>query len=389
MIRIILLLFFSIILSFGVSASVEQFKWPSGMSLLGFLEKNNIPLSLYYNLEREDQELVSEIISGADCYLMKNEKDDISQILIPISDELQIHIYQDKLKQYKLTFTPIVYTQEKHSLGIEIKKSPYMDIIESTGNVELANQFIGLFKNGVNFKKIQKGDRLVIIYEQKVRMGRPFGSPQIFASMIEENKKSNYLYYFDSKFYDENGKKVEKFLLTVPISGARITSRFTLKRFHPILKRYRAHLGVDYAAPRGTPIKAAGAGKITFAGRKGGYGNVLEIAHGGGYTTLYAHLKGFAKGIKQGISVKQGQLIAYVGNTGLSSGPHLHFGLYQGKKAIDPLKVVQITKTHIVSKEELEFKKLVKKSNEKIQSAIDGHLNPQKYENFDSFIVTN
>lgn len=387
--RILLIFISTIVFAFASQMSVENFKWPSGVTLLKFLEDSNIPLSLYYNLEPEDQELVSEVVSGADSQVMKDENGKIIQLLVPITDELQIHIYMDKNNEYKLIFDPIIFTQKSEALGIEIKKSPYLDIIEATGNVNLANEFMGLFKNDVNFKKIQPGDRLVILYDQKIRMGKPFASPQILASMIEENQKSHYLYYFDNKFYDEGGKKVEKFFLTIPLKYKRISSYFTPKRFHPVLKRYRAHLGVDFAAPKGTDVKSAGNGVITFVGRKNGYGNTLEINHGGGYSTLYAHLNGFAKGIKNGLSVKQGQLIAYVGNTGLSSGPHLHLGLYYNKKAIDPLKVVQISKVNVVTKEELEFKKLVKKMNEKIQNALGGAQNPEKFENFDNYISLN
>ncbi|MBR7047251.1 MAG: M23 family metallopeptidase, partial [Campylobacter sp.] len=134
---------------------------------------------------------------------------------------------------------------------------------------------------------------------------------------------------------------------------------------------------------------AAGNGKVTFVGRRSGYGNTVEISHGGGYSTLYAHLNGFAKGIKVGTNVKQKELIAYVGNTGLSTGPHLHFGLYKNKQAIDPLKVVKIEKTNIVSKEELKFKALVKDMNAKMDLAKDGNLNPQRFENFENSMILN
>ena len=353
------------------------------------MEKSEIPLSVYYNLDKEEQELTNEIISDSICYILKDSRGKILQLLIPINDELQIQIYKDKHNNYKLDFTPIIYTKHNYTLGIEIKKSPYVDIIEATGNTALANEFMLIFKNDVNFKRLQKGDKLVILYEQKERLKQPFGAVNILAGMIEENKKPKYLYFFDDKYYDENGKKTESFLLVTPIQGAKIVSKFTPKRFHPILKRYRAHLGVDYAAPKGTKVYAAGNGKVTFVGRKNGYGNTVEISHSSSYTTLYAHLSGFAKDIKVGNSVKQNQLIAYVGNTGLSTGAHLHFGLYKNKQAIDPLKIVKIEKTNIVSEEELKFKALVKSMNERIKNAINGENNPPKFENYDSIMILN
>ena len=387
--KFILIFFLFFNFAFAINSGVEKFKWPEGVSLLQFMEKYEIPLSVYYDLDKEAQELTSEIISGSICYVLRDDLGKISQLLIPISEELQIQIYKDKFNKFKLDFTPIVYTKQSNSLGISIETSPYNDIVKATGNTALANEFMSVFRGEVDFKRLQKGDRLVLLYEQKTRLGQPFGSIKILAGMIEENKKGNTLYLFEDKYFDENGKKMESFLLITPINGARIASRFTPKRFHPILKRYRAHLGVDYAAPKGTKIYAAGNGKVTFVGRKSGYGNTVEISHGGGYSTLYAHLNGFAKGIKVGTSVKQKELIAYVGNTGLSTGPHLHFGLYKNKQAIDPLKVVKIEKTNIVSKEELKFKALVKDMNAKMDLAKDGNLNPQRFENFENSMILN
>lgn len=387
--KFILIFFLFFNFAFAINSGVEKFKWPEGVSLLQFMEKYEIPLSVYYDLDKEAQELTSEIISGSICYVLRDDLGKISQLLIPISEELQIQIYKDKFNKFKLDFSPIVYTKQSNSLGISIETSPYNDIVKATGNTALANEFMSVFRGEVDFKRLQKGDKLVLLYEQKTRLGQPFGSIKILAGMIEENKKGNSLYLFEDKYFDENGKKMESFLLITPINGARIASRFTPKRFHPILKRYRAHLGVDYAAPKGTKIYAAGNGKVTFVGRKSGYGNVIEISHGGGYTSLYAHLNGFAKGVKVGTNVKQKELIAYVGNTGLSTGPHLHFGLYKNKQAIDPLKVVKIEKTNIVSKEELKFKALVKDMNAKMDLAKDGNLNPQRFENFENSMILN
>ena len=342
MYRFLFIFFIFFNFAFAINSGVEKFKWPEGMSLLQFMEKYEIPLSIYYNLDKEEQELTSEIISGSTCFVLRNNSGKIMQLLVPISEELQIHIYKDKFNKFKLDFTPIVYTKQSNSLGISIETSPYNDIVKATGNTALANEFMTVFKNAVNFRKLQKGDKLVILYEQKTRLNQPFGSVKILAGMIEENKKGNFLYFFEDKYYNQTGKKTESFLLITPIDNfVKISSKFTPKRFHPILKRYRAHLGVDYAAPKGTKIFAAGNGTVTFIGRRSGYGNVVEISHGGNYSTLYAHVSGFAKGVKVGNQVKQKELIAYVGNTGLSSGPHLHFEILVGGGQVNPLKYLQ------------------------------------------------
>ena len=353
MTRIFILLFLWIGVVFANNPSVEKFAWPDGVSLLQFMETAGIPASVYYDLDKEDQELAAEVRAGVECQILRDPAGRVSQLLIPVSEELQIHIYRDKFGTFRFVYTPIVYEENSYSLGIQIESSPYQDIIKATGNAALANEFMLVFKNEVNFKKLQKGDRLVILYEQKTRLGKPFGGVNITAGMIEENKKPKSLYFFDDKYYDRSGKKVESFLLITPLVYTRISSYFTPKRFHPILKRYRAHLGVDYAAPKGTRVNAAGAGKISFVGRKNGYGNTVEINHG------------------------------------LSSGPHLHFGLYKNKQAIDPLKVVKIEKTNVISAEELKFKALVKDMDARMAAAKDGSKNPAKFENYESLITIN
>ena len=136
-----------------------------------------------------------------------------------------------------------------------------------------------------------------------------------------------------------DGTAMRKAFIRTPVDFARISSRFSNGRRHPVLNKIRAHKGVDYAAPRGTPIKATGDGKIVLAGRRGGYGNAVIIQHGSKYKTLYGHMQRFAKGIRTGGSVKQGQIIGYVGTTGLSTGPHLHYEFQVNGVHVDPLGV--------------------------------------------------
>ena len=356
---------------YAVKPSVEELSWPSGSNFLNFLETNKIPLSLYYNLASEDQELTEEIIAGTKYQIYKNENGETRQVLIPVSDELQIHIFRDEKNNYILDFTPISYQSENKFLALKVDKSVSEDIFDYTGSGSLALGFKEVFKgSGIDFRKINKGDTIAIIYNQKTRMGRSFGTSEIYAAMIETKNKRYVMYKFEDKFYDKNGKKNDKFLLVRPLANARITSGFTLKRWHPILQRYRAHLGVDYGAPKGTPIKAAGDGTVKFVGQKSGYGRTVIISHAGGYETLYAHLNGFAKGIRSGMKVKQGTLIAYVGTSGMSTGPHLHFGLYLGSKPINPESAIKVVKNIEDKKESAKFKAVVSKNDELIKSAL-------------------
>ncbi len=381
-----LVIVFFVIISFLQGAYLEELRWKSGETFLNFLENNSLPLSVYYDLDTGDKELAAEIISGVRFQILRDDNGGIEQVLIPIGEELQLHIKKVNGK-YVLTTTPIVYETKDEILTIDIKSSPYQDIINSTKNYLLASEFIQSFKRSVNFKRLRKGDKLVIFYTRKIRLGKQFGSPLIKASMIEVRGKKHYVFLYNkNRYYDENGKEVEGFFLAAPVRYTRISDRFTYKRWHPILKRYRAHLGIDYAAPRGTPVKAAGSGRVIFKGRKGGYGNTLIIRHDGGYKTLYAHMKAFRRGIKRGKYVKKGQVIGYVGSTGLSTGPHLHFGLYKGSRAINPAGVVKVTKSRLAGKKRKEFMRYTKEFKKKIELALANIKKPKIEENFEYMV---
>ncbi len=362
------------------ASSVQDFRWKSGETYLVFLEKNSLPLKeLYYNLDKDDQKLTEEIRSGVNCQILQDTNGTIEQVLIPMNDELQIHIYKND-NSYKFEAIPIISETKTEAFSIKINHSPYLDIIKATGSKKLAQIFVASFKNSLNFKRdLRKGDTLALVYEQKYRLGKPFSMPILKVAMIEMRGKKHYIYLNkDDRYYDEKAHEVEGFLLAKPVRNARISSRFTKRRYHPVLKKYRAHLGVDYAARRGTPIVAAGSGRIIFAGRTRGYGNLIKIRHSDGYMTLYAHQKSFRRGIRKGKYVKKGQTIGYVGSTGLSTGPHLHFGLYKHGRAINPLRVVQVTTKKLKGKEKKAFIKLRNDYNKQVQKIIEENVTYKK-----------
>jgi len=383
-IRLVISLVF-LALSLGAS-SLHVEKWAKGETFLTFLEHNKLPLNIYYDLAPEEQELATEIMSDVDYQILKDDDGKLEQVMIPIGEELQLHLIKQD-DSYELRTTPISYQEEKLSVTVEINNSPYQDIINETNNYLLAHEFIQAFKNSVNFKRLRKGDRVVIFYTKKTRLGRQFGSPKIEAAMVEVRGNKHYVFsYNKGRFYDANGKEVEGFFLSKPVNYRRISSRFTYKRWHPILKRYRAHLGIDYAANRGTPIRAAGAGKLIYVGRKGGYGKTIMIKHQNGYKTLYAHMNGYRKGMRSGKWVKKGQVIGYVGNTGISTGPHLHFGLYKNNRAINPNSVVKITKSKLTGKKRKEFFTYIKEYKHDIEIALSDYSNPSKEKSFDYIV---
>ncbi|MCV3395173.1 peptidoglycan DD-metalloendopeptidase family protein [Campylobacter lari] len=378
-------IFISLLISIKLFAisSVEELSWENGKTLLDFLQDHSIPLNLYYNLDGEDKELSAEIASGIKYQMLKDEQGELEQVLIPISDDLQIHIYKNIENKFVLSFTPISYTKEKRTIRVAINNSAYQDVYDESGSVTLARAMVRAFKNSVNFKNVRKGDSVVLIYEQKRRLGRLFGDISIQAALANIRGKEYSVFLYKDSYYNAQGKELENFFLTKPVKYTRISDRFTRARYHPILKRYRAHLGIDYAAPTGTPVKSAGDGTISFVGTKGGYGKVVQVKHVSGYMTLYAHLSRFAK-IKRGQKVKQGQVIAYVGSTGMSTGPHLHFGLYLNNKAINPETIVKIPKSSLSGKNKEEFLKMTKEYENRLRSIDENYKNPPKEQNIEN-----
>lgn len=352
--KIVTLVFMLFFFCFG--AVGERIVWSSGLSLLAFLEKNELPLRLYYNLSSTDKELASEVQVGSVYYILKDENQKVLQVLIPISEDVQMHIYKNKNQEYTLDFIPIIYTTYKNTLVLAVQKSPYQDILEHTNDIVLATEFVNTYRKSIDFNKYMlKDDKLAFIYTRKYRLGRTFSTPEIRSAIVQTNKKPHYIFSFEDSFYDLNGREIAGFLLEMPIKYRRITSKFSYGRWHPVLKKNRPHYGVDLSATHGTPIYASASGKIIYSGYRGGYGNVVEIMHGDGIRTLYAHMSKRSPKAVVGAKVKKGQLIGRVGSTGLSTGPHLHFGVYRNNKPIDPMGIIRTEKNQLKGSKKQEF----------------------------------
>lgn len=207
--------------------------------------------------------------------------------------------------------------------------------------MELAN----IFGWDIDFAlDIQKGDSFKVMYEEQFLNGKRIGTGKIMAAeFTNAGKTFKAVRYTDkqgtSNYYTPDGRGMHKAFLRTPIEFAKISSHFSLGRKHPVLHIIRAHKGTDYAAVRGTPIRSTGNGKVAFAGRKNGFGNTVVIQHGQGIETLYGHMNGFAKGIRSGSRVSQGDVIGYVGSTGLASGPHLHYEFHVNGQVRNPVTV--------------------------------------------------
>ncbi|MDA8836273.1 peptidoglycan DD-metalloendopeptidase family protein [Candidatus Pelagibacter bacterium] len=233
----------------------------------------------------------------------------------------------------KIIFKEGKITQSLYKTAIDLKVQPNVII-----------EFARIYGFQVDFQRdIRKNDNFQIMYEVfEDDDGKIFETGNIIFADLKLSGKNNALYYFEKKgsegHYDENGKSVEKALMKTPINGARLSSAFGMRK-HPIDGFNKMHRGTDFAAPMGTPIMASGSGLITRARWCGGGGNCIKIKHNSTYETIYAHMKNFARGIKEGIRVKQGQIIGYVGSTGKSTGPHLHYEVVVNGKKVNSQKL--------------------------------------------------
>lgn len=209
----------------------------------------------------------------------------------------------------------------------------------------LTMQMANVFGYDVDFaREIRQGDNFELLFEEKHVDGQRVGTGNILAARFTNRGRTfTAVRYTDSKgnssYYRADGTSMRKAFIRTPVEFARISSRFNPNRRHPVLNKIRAHNGVDYAAATGTPIKATGDGRVVHVGRKGGYGNTIVIKHGQSYQTLYAHMSRYASGMRAGSNVTQGQVIGYVGMTGLATGPHLHYEFQVNGRHVDPLSV--------------------------------------------------
>lgn len=227
----------------------------------------------------------------------------------------------------------------------EVKATLWNSMASLGVPAEAILKFTDILSYDVDFlTETREGQRFALMFEEYYFDGEIIDVGRVMAAhyWLDDTSYGG-IYYMDPDsnqgYYTLSGKNTKKALLRTPLTYRRISSHFTHSRFHPILKIYRPHLGVDYAAPSGTPVSASGDGVVTFAGWKGGYGNYIEIRHSGGkIVTCYGHLKSFARGIRRGKRVHQGQLIAYVGSTGLSTGPHLDYRVRVNGKYVNPLR---------------------------------------------------
>ena len=215
----------------------------------------------------------------------------------------------------------------------------------------IATQLAEIFSAEIDFyRDLRKGDQFSLVYETLSHQGQVIRSGRILSAEFVNNKKAHTAYWFqtgDGKggYYTADGKSLKKAFLRSPLEFSRVTSGFSNARLHPVLNVVRAHKGIDYGAPTGTKVRAVADATVEFVGRQGGYGNMIILRHQGNYSTVYGHLNGFTTGLKKGTKISQGDTIGYVGQTGLASGPHLHYEFRVKSQQVNPLAVSLPTAT--------------------------------------------
>ncbi len=259
------------------------------------------------------------------------EPSPIEYVIFHLKDSLIVENHEREIK-----------TEEKSVTGV-ISNSLYETIDAMNISNELTNKFVDVFGWQVDFQHLQKGDRFKLIYEENSVEGQPFSIGKILGIYFEHFGHGYYAFPFDQgegvDFFDEGGKSLRKALLKYPIEFTRISSRYSFNRFHPVAKVFRAHLGTDFAAATGTPIRSVGDGVVLEAQYTANNGNYVKIRHNGTYTTGYLHMSKIASGIYAGTHVKQGQTIGFVGSTGLATGPHLCYRFWRNGVQVDALRV--------------------------------------------------
>jgi murein DD-endopeptidase MepM/ murein hydrolase activator NlpD len=246
---------------------------------------------------------------------------------------------------FKVRVVPALSEQRIQVRTGEIKSNLFAATDDAGLPDAVANQMADIFSGDIDFHRdLRKGDKFTVIYEMSYINGEAARSGRILSAEFVNHGKTYRAAWFQTTeytgdYYSPDGQSMRKAFLRSPIEFSRVSSGFSKSRFHPVLNKWRAHKGVDYAAPIGTKVKVTSDGVVAFVGKQGGYGNVVKVSHQGNFTTVYGHLSRFASGLRPGQKIGQGQIIGYVGMTGLASGPHLHYEFQQAGVQRDPLKV--------------------------------------------------
>lgn len=325
-------------------------------TLSDILLKHGIAASDIMNLVNSTKDVldVRKIVAGNFYHTFTNG-DSLNTLVYFVYEKSPRHFVvfdlRDSIKIYESEKEVIAKESQKSAV---IDQSLYVSLMNAEATPELAIKLSQIFAWQIDFYHLQKGDSFKVIYDELYVDDKFFAIGTIKAAHFTHRGKDFYAIPFTqdsvSQYFDENGNSLRKAFLKAPLEFSRISSRYSKSRLHPVIKTRRPHLGVDYAAPVGTPIRTTGDGIVQEAGYNKGAGKFIKIRHNSVYTTMYLHLSRYATGIKKGTKVQQGQVIGYVGSTGLSTGPHLDYRFFVNGNPVDPLKV-EVPPSHPVKEE--------------------------------------
>jgi murein DD-endopeptidase MepM/ murein hydrolase activator NlpD len=325
------------------SLKIDRDEVKSGENLGGIFSRLGVDQHIIGNLRSYTDGVfeIRKLRSGNTYTAMMSSDNKLNYFVYSLNDtSYVIFDFRDSLHVYMESKEVV---RKLKSVSGVINSSLWTSFQSSGADPNMAVALANIFQWTIDFYAIQKGDSYKVIYEELSVDGKPMGIGEIHCALFNQDGKDHYAFRFEegsvTDYFDENGQNLRKEFLKAPLKFSRISSRFSNSRMHPILRIRRPHHGVDYAAPTGTPVHTIGNGTILKAAYAGGGGRQVSIRHSNGYTTSYMHLSGFGPGIRPGVSVVQGQVIGYVGSSGLATGPHLDFRVYKNNIAIDPLKM--------------------------------------------------
>jgi murein DD-endopeptidase MepM/ murein hydrolase activator NlpD len=345
-----------------VSGKWLEEKVGSGDSLARIFSRLELSATLLHNITHSGEEAknLARIMPGQLLRVQLDEDGNFLQLVHVRSPIESLKITPDG-DSYKAEIVTKELEKRVANLSGTITNSLYESAQEAGLSDDLIMDLAFIFGWDIDFAlEIRSGDQFTLIFEEEYLEGEKYrNGPILAAEFVNRGKRYRAVRYVDengkSDYFSPDGRNMRKAFLRAPVDFRRISSRFSKSRWHPVLGKKRPHRGVDYAAAIGTPIKASGDGKVIHVGRKGGYGKTIIIQHSSRYTTLYGHLNGYRRGIKRGARVRQGDIIGYVGKTGLSTGPHLHYEFRVNGVHRNPLTVKLPDATPIAKKYRADF----------------------------------
>jgi len=312
-------------------------------AVLSRLGINDPQASEFIRTTPQTQVLHRQLAPGKIVVARTSLEGELQQLIFPLNNQDEALVVERQAESLSASKQALRFETQIVVKNAEIQHSLFGASDAADIPDAIATQLAEIFSGDIDFHRdLRKGDRFSLVYEMSYLRGIPARSGRILSAEFINNGRRLQAIWFDNAgkggYYTPEGKNLRKAFLRSPLEFSRVTSGFSM-RFHPILQEWRAHKGVDYGAPIGTRVRATGDGIVEFAGNQGGYGNLVVIKHQGNYTTAYAHLNGFAPGVRKGARISQGDSVGYVGHTGWATGPHLHYEFRVGGQQVNPMAI--------------------------------------------------